>query len=605
LVALLLLASVGLADEGWITHSVALSPDLKTCVRGSMHAERGTGLLRIEDARTGVIRFEQRGFGVIRAFAFSPDGKRFVASSDHGPLKIIDAASGKVVGQVAGHKGWVHTVAMGGRCVASAGADDVLRVWDTDRNAELWRKADVRVGAVALSLDGTRLASTDQFGAAHIWDAATGKELRTLDTGDGRWGFVVAFSRDGKRVAAGNRRVAVFETESGKLLARLDLHATERATALAFSADGSRLATACRDRSVRVWSLEDGSSERMWTLKGGVGALAFSRDGRTLGAAKHYGKCHFWDMAFGDEIARDETRRARPAWKVHTTGVDTMLLSVGFFDGSRGLAVGGTQEKAPSVILVTPDDGQSWSACEIDARGRLYDIDVVDRESAFAVGFDGMILRTRDRGVHWDKLKTPAPHWLAAVDFVSPTTGYVVGGAGPRPVVWKTTDGGDAWVSLADKLPERARKESLRDVQFTSVKRGFAVGTGGLIVETTDGGASWVARDSGTDVWLRAISVLGKTIHVAGKGVLLRSIDDGKTWASVPIPPKKKLNGVVFVSAQIGWITNFDGEVLETLDGGKTWSAVQKHGDVTIALDVSPEHIIATTGDGKILRRRR
>ena len=40
-------------DEGWVTHAVALSPDLKTVARGRMHAEQGTSRVLIEDAKTG------------------------------------------------------------------------------------------------------------------------------------------------------------------------------------------------------------------------------------------------------------------------------------------------------------------------------------------------------------------------------------------------------------------------------------------------------------------------------------------------------------------------------------------------------------------------
>ncbi|MHC4957817.1 MAG: YCF48-related protein [Planctomycetota bacterium] len=600
LVALVLLAAAALADEGWVTHAIALSPDLKTVVRGRMHAERGTPRLLIENAQTGEIRFELKASGPIRGFAFRGDSARFVATDDHGPLRVIEVATGKTVGKLAGHRGWVRAVAFAGRHVVSAGRDDTLRAWDAERGEELWRKPDTRVAAVALSPDGARLAATDGSGRILLFDVATGKELRTRDTQDSGWMFALAFSRDGKRVAAGKRRIGVFDVESGKQLVALDLETKQRATALAFSADGSRLATADRERSVRVWRLGDGSVERAWSLKRGVGALVFSGDGRTLGAAKHYGKCHFWDLATGNEKSPQRKR----AWTRLSTGSDALLLSVTFFDEYRGLAVGGTKEMAPSVILFTPDFGRSWFPCDVEAAGRLYDIDAPDKTNAFAVGFGGTILRTKDRGQTWKKLETPGPQWLAAVDFVSASTGYVVGGAEP-PVIWKTTDGGDSWVSLAGNLPARAGRESLRDVLFLTEERGFVVGTGGLILETRDAGQSWSARDSGTDAWLRAISVRGKILHVAGKGVLLRSSDDGKTWAPLPIPEGRKLNDVAFVSADLGWITGFRGEVLETTDGGRSWNAVAVHTRMTGAIHVSPERVVVTGGGGTILRCRR
>lgn len=600
---MLLLAPLAMADEGWITHAVALSPDCRTAVRGAMHAERGNSRLLIELAETGKILQRPKGLGVIRGFAFRGDGARFVAANDHGPLKIYDTASGTVVGELAGHRGWVHAVAFAGSRIASAGRDNTLRAWDAEKNVLLWSKAETRAGALTLSPDAALLASTDANGKIQLWDVATGKLLRTLGPGEGNWSFDVAFSADGKRVAAGNNRVRVFEVATGRLLATVGAEGGKRVRALALSSDGSRLATA--SDAVRLWRVPEGTVERIWQVNTGIGALVFSTDGTLLGAAKPYGRCEFWDLRTGRPRESKAGVRDQPAWTPHPTRSRAMVLAVAAFDNGRYLAVGGTTEKGASVILASPDGARSWDPCDLDVNGRLYDIDAVDRTTAFAVGYDGVILRTRDRGFAWEKLVTPAPHWLAAVDFVSPKTGYVVGGHGPAAVMWKTIDGGDTWTSLAGNLPERARKEHLRDVLFTDEQRGFAVGYAGTIVETTDGGATWIERDSGSDAWLRSIAVLGKMIHVAGKGVLLRSLDDGRTWTELPIPAQKKLNDVAFLSADLGWITDFDGEILETRDAGKTWNVVYRHSAGVTAIHVSSERLVVGSEGGSILRRSR
>jgi len=167
-VSILLFSAALAADEGWVTHSVALSPDLRTVVRGRMHAERGTALLRIEDAATLKSRREISVQGPIRAFAFRGDGTRFVASNDHGPMRIYDTATGKALLQLAGHRSWVNHVAFAANRIASTGRDDTLRVWDAVKGKQLWLKPKMRVGALALSPDGKRLATTDQFGRVQL-----------------------------------------------------------------------------------------------------------------------------------------------------------------------------------------------------------------------------------------------------------------------------------------------------------------------------------------------------------------------------------------------------------------------------------------------------
>ena len=96
-------------------------------------------------------------------------------------------------------------------------------------------------------------------------------------------------------------------------------------------------------------------------------------------------------------------------------------------------------------------------------------------------------------------------------------------------------------------------------------------------------------------------------MHVAGKGVLLRSMDDGRTWTKLPVPETKKLNDVVFRNEQVGWTTDFDGTILETRDGGQTWATVYRHrlSTVLTAIHESPERLVVASTTGVIVRRPR
>ena len=594
----LLLAAAGAADEGWITHDVALSPDLKTFVRGSMHAERGGSRVHVLNAATSRVLVERNGWSVVRAFTFRGDGARFVATNDHGPLRIAETATGKQVGKLAGHNGWVHAVAYAGRFVASAGHDNTLRVWDAERQVQLWSRADTRVGAIALSPDGTRLATTDANGRIQLWETVTGRPGGVLGEGEGRWSFALAFSGDGARVAAGTRRVEVFTVASGKRLASIAVADERRVSALALSPDGSRIAFAAG--AVTVQQVGAKRAEHEFHVPVYVGALRFAADGNTLAAAAPYGRCRLWDLKTGRLKEVMQRAATQPRWKAHATGQKELLLSIGFFDNRRALAVGGATDLGPSVILESPDGGQSWDRCAIENKGRLYDIEMVDRTTAYAVGLGGTILRTRDRGFGWERLETPGKAWLSAVHFVSLSTGFVVGGDDDGALVWKTPDGGDSW----EKIPVE-HEGSFRDVRFLDRSRGFAVGTGGAIFATDDGGATWARRASGTDVWLRSIAIGGERIHIAGDGVLLRSADQGRTWTHVDVPVTGKLNAAAFVSDRVGWLTGFDGAIRETLDGGRTWRVVYRHAGATVGIHVSEERLTVAASDGAILRRRR
>ncbi len=130
----------------------------------------------------------------------------------------------------------------------------------------------------------------------------------------------------------------------------------------------------------------------------------------------------------------------------------------------------------------------------------------------------------------------------------------------------------------------------LRDIFFTSLKTGFAVGDRGAILRTDDGGESWVQQPSPTELSLRSITFLSPrqgwiagcgTDESSGRscGVVLGTQDGGQTWSvlcQAGIPALRKLK---FFSDQegiaIGDATDRAATgVFSTADGGRTWTVI-------------------------------
>lgn len=112
------------------------------------------------------------------------------------------------------------------------------------------------------------------------------------------------------------------------------------------------------------------------------------------------------------------------------------------------------------------------------------------------------------------------------------------------------------------------------DVAFGDARHGWRVGAGGLILATTDGGASWVRQVSPTTGSLTAIDAVSATHAwaVGRGGLLLRTVDGGSTWTRIQLDSEKDLRGVDFVDAQRGWVIEWYGAVRATADGGITWT---------------------------------
>ncbi len=196
---------------------------------------------------------------------------------------------------------------------------------------------------------------------------------------------------------------------------------------------------------------------------------------------------------------------------------------------------------APLVLLVSPAAAQSgehrWS-------GLVSDIFVLGNEAWSAE--DGGRIRHRNptTGV-WSFQTTPAAvkDTLHRVHFLNANEGWAVGQGG---WVLKTTDGGVNWTApytqFANPFPENgAPFEELYDIHFLNSNEGWLVGLH-TFLRTTDGGQNWIPvvldvnlLDASVQIYSLDIvqrpdgSRLG--LAVCQPGFVLRSTDSElKTW---------------------------------------------------------------------------
>ena len=117
-------------------------------------------------------------------------------------------------------------------------------------------------------------------GYVTLRSVATGEAVATFKPA---FGFDVAFSPDGTKLAAGN--VRMWDVRTGEELGAFEGHEAQ-VMCIRFSPDGKTLATSSVDHTIKLWDIEAG--QVVATLRGHrapVSDLAFSHDGTILASS--------------------------------------------------------------------------------------------------------------------------------------------------------------------------------------------------------------------------------------------------------------------------------------------------------------------------------
>ena len=100
-------------------------------------------------------------------------------------------------------------------------------------------------------------------------------------------------------------------------------------------------------------------------------------------------------------------------------------------------------------------------------------------------------------------------------------------------------------------------------------------GDTGLVLFSTDNGRSWYFTSIGRKITIRSLASdsAGGVFAVGDSGLIFKSSDFGITWANVPSPVTKQLNGIAFGAAgKYAVIVGNDSTILESEDAGATWT---------------------------------
>jgi WD40 repeat protein len=284
------------------------------------------GPLRIWDAATGQVvhqleppRAERHHFGT--GVVFAPDGKTLAATGSRndseGVVHLWDMPSGKYHGELSGLGGEL-AISPDSKLIAVAGASDV-RVWDLATNKELaaddkcHRKA---IGCIRMSSDGVVVTASEDH-TVRTWEVKTGRQ--TFKLAHNGWVPAIAVSPDGTKLASSSldNTVRLWELKTGREIYKLPGHGRLGGyRALGFTTDSKRFVSWGDDWYLRGWEVATGKAfldERLTPIGSiastdgensrdaadlGVTSCAFAPDAKTL-VLRIGSKLHLFDATMG------------------------------------------------------------------------------------------------------------------------------------------------------------------------------------------------------------------------------------------------------------------------------------------------------------------
>ena len=277
----------------------------------------------------------------------------------------------------------------------------------------------------------------------------------------------------------------------------------------------------------------------------------------------------------------------------------------------------------------------SWETLNATTFGwRFEDMQFVSPEIGWVVDGGGQILKTTNGGLTWTQQYYNSDRYFRSVEFFNDNIGFAgtLANGNPTATLLKTIDGGQTWTDISSNLPVSVPGicgmhmldentifitgvfygsayimksddqgqtwtyssmgslcNGLVDIFFKDENVGFAVGQSaqgsGLkarIIGTTNGGVTWntLATADHTNQRAWKVQMLNENVFYVSieefepSPQYFKSTDGGLTWQLkevITTNTSGTMQGIGFLSEDIGWVGGFNELFYETIDAGTTW----------------------------------
>lgn len=279
----------------WSARSASVSASKKPLLRQEGTVTTSFVSVPTEPTLTAIARLYGHSDRV-RAVAFAPDGKLVASSSSDGTMKLWHLPTQKLRKSIdrAG-VGFLAFSTKGQQIIGST--KNAINTWQVS-DGELVDRSEIffdSLPAIATRSQNSTLLVGRLEGQLVRWNVNTGESVALpLVKGD----RLIATSADAQTLVTADTAINVWNAQTGKAIRTLEKDNLKKIVAVAVSADGKLLAssTGTENGTLRLWEIKTGNLLREEPASF-VSAIAFSPDGKTLIAGERYGSIGVWQIS--------------------------------------------------------------------------------------------------------------------------------------------------------------------------------------------------------------------------------------------------------------------------------------------------------------------
>jgi photosystem II stability/assembly factor-like uncharacterized protein len=246
-----------------------------------------------------------------------------------------------------------------------------------------------------------------------------------------------------------------------------------------------------------------------------------------------------------------------------TTAPDIVYItSMHFVDDNTGW-IGGNN----GGLAITTDGGATWKKINIGVDVYVREIFFHDKNTGWIATAEGL-LKSTDGGNTWtNEYSGSTGNGFYSVTFINSTQGWACGSNG---VIVVTTNGGASWTKQDNPA---GGSDTFKDIFFLDANNGWAVGTAYDVVNyrTTDGGVTWEKSGYSPCPMYEVFCTSLDNGWIAGK---LKYKKSGSYWNTTLNDIDEYFFGVHFANDNVGAMVGEDGYVLFTENGGTDWTKI-------------------------------